>query len=306
MENFRGILALICAFVAAALVVTALWRLATHRSSAGRLQWLYAALFAIVSVVLWQRGANPGSPPVAQQPAVIPPATVPVQRPPIDTSSVDTSPGTSPLATRTSPQLTTSPAPESPPATVAQSPVRIASSEPAAPRTKPARKKPTARPHPAAPPVEDRIEHAITSAFDFVEIFFDRYAWTASESASESPISARAPAAPRRGVGPLAFPAVNFYSGSAELTGDSQTALKELAEELAARPQLGVLEIQARIDSVGPEAFNNILTQARASVVRDFLVSAGVPSERLVARGLGSDTEHCAKDGSPIEFVVRR
>ncbi|MBI5059181.1 OmpA family protein [candidate division KSB1 bacterium] len=319
MENFRGTLALVCAAVAAVLLLVALWQTASRRKSAGSLNWLYAALFALVSLVLWRRGVEPGSEGTTHQPLTEnPAASVPgtsqsqldsIQRGQAGSALPNPVSGMSPNGQR---QIDAPPHERSlTPPDRSRGNVSSAASDDLPPRKlATAESKPSKRPSAGrdvdAPPVEDRIESVIVSAFEFVEGFFDRYGWTASESA---PAQAARPVRARKAPGgeePLVFPAVVFYEGSAELTGDSQSALKLLANELAARPELGILEIQARIDSVGPEAFNYILTQARAAVVRDFLVDEGVPSGRLVARGLGSDAEACDKDSSPIEFVVRR
>jgi outer membrane protein OmpA-like peptidoglycan-associated protein len=97
---------------------------------------------------------------------------------------------------------------------------------------------------------------------------------------------------------------VTFEEQTAELSPESEAALKRLARDLMQRPGFN-LEIQARVDSVGPEAFNYMLTQARAIAVRDFLVVEGVPAERLIARGFGSEPIPEA-NGQMIAFVVRR
>ena len=84
----------------------------------------------------------------------------------------------------------------------------------------------------------------------------------------------------------------------------SAAGLKRLARDLMDRPGFN-LEIQARVDSAGPEAFNFMLTQARAAAVRDYLVEEGVSAERLIARGFGSEPIPQA-NGQLIAFVVRR
>jgi outer membrane protein OmpA-like peptidoglycan-associated protein len=77
-----------------------------------------------------------------------------------------------------------------------------------------------------------------------------------------------------------------------------------LAMDLQQCPDMRI-EIQARVESLGPEVYNYRLTQARASAVRDLLVVEGVPAERLIARGYG--TQPLSVSGtSPVAFVVRR
>jgi outer membrane protein OmpA-like peptidoglycan-associated protein len=151
--------------------------------------------------------------------------------------------------------------------------------------------------------VQDGIYHAVDGAFGWITRFFEKHGSTAR---SQNVVTRREPAR-ATGHKPLpAFPAVTFYTGTAELTGVSQAGLETLAAEFSAQPDLGVLEVQARVDSLGPEAFNYILTEARAAAVRDFLISAGVPAERIQARGVGSSVLDAPKENSDVQFVVRR
>lgn len=146
---------------------------------------------------------------------------------------------------------------------------------------------------------EERIARVVTRAFAAIENFFDKYA----SPAQKGNIPAGSRLAHARAVN-IQFPRVTFEEETADLTPESQLALRRLAKDLSQYPGVS-LEIQARVDSVGPEALNYMLTQARAAAVRDYLVVEGIPAERLIARGFG--TQPFPQDTSNlIAFVVRR
>jgi OOP family OmpA-OmpF porin len=89
---------------------------------------------------------------------------------------------------------------------------------------------------------------------------------------------------PRQGS--ITLEGVNFETGSARLTSDSQTALEAVSRELKTHPRLRI-ELQGHTDSTGSAAFNQRLSQQRADSVREYMLNAGVPSEQLVAKGYG-------------------
>ncbi len=78
---------------------------------------------------------------------------------------------------------------------------------------------------------------------------------------------------------------VLFASGKAELLPASRNRLEEVARALGKAESPIVIE--GHTDARGTEEFNEELSRQRAEAVRDFLVSRGVPSERIEARGLG-------------------
>jgi outer membrane protein OmpA-like peptidoglycan-associated protein len=83
---------------------------------------------------------------------------------------------------------------------------------------------------------------------------------------------------------------VNFRSGSAELTPDSEGKLMTFADALR-DPSLARrrFEIAGHTDASGSPERNQALSQARAEAVRRFLVAHGVQPARLEARGYGSE-----------------
>lgn len=79
---------------------------------------------------------------------------------------------------------------------------------------------------------------------------------------------------------------VNFLSGKAVLTADSSKVLDDVATELLSFPAVKV-EVQGHTDNIGADKINQNISQARAQAVVDYLVSKGVESSRLIAKGYG-------------------
>ena len=50
-----------------------------------------------------------------------------------------------------------------------------------------------------------------------------------------------------------------------------------------------VSEISGHTDNVGSDEVNDKLSQARADVVRNYLLTQGVPAERITAKGYGKN-----------------
>ena len=78
-----------------------------------------------------------------------------------------------------------------------------------------------------------------------------------------------------------------FDVNKADLKPRAKDLLGRAVTFLKKNPQYFV-EIQGHTDSTGPKAWNDTLSQMRADSVRDFLVSSGVPADRLTAKGYGS------------------
>lgn len=82
---------------------------------------------------------------------------------------------------------------------------------------------------------------------------------------------------------------VHFLFDSSEIQPDSQSILEEIGEALRAHPEITSVEIQGHTDDVGSPEHNVRLSEARANAVRDALVTLGIESNRLTARGYGKD-----------------
>jgi outer membrane protein OmpA-like peptidoglycan-associated protein len=87
--------------------------------------------------------------------------------------------------------------------------------------------------------------------------------------------------------GPLILRGVNFETSRSRLTQDSYAILDLVAESLLEYPDV-VIEVAGHTDATGSDAINNPLSLNRARAVMAYLARAGVPLERLEARGYGS------------------
>ena len=98
---------------------------------------------------------------------------------------------------------------------------------------------------------------------------------------------------------------VHFQTGSAELTPDSLAILDRVAEALKRVPEIR-LEVAGHTDNQGSAELNRRLSQRRAETVRDYLVSRGIPAERLTARGYGPDRPVASNDTAEGRAANRR
>ena len=89
-------------------------------------------------------------------------------------------------------------------------------------------------------------------------------------------------------AGPVYLQAANFELNEAQLSGDARSRLARLADSLAPHPGVR-FSVEGHTDSTGPLAFNRWLSQARADVVRNFLIVRGMEPGRLDAVGFGPD-----------------
>ncbi len=79
---------------------------------------------------------------------------------------------------------------------------------------------------------------------------------------------------------------VKFANGSAELIGESERILSDVANTLLRHPDL-VVELAGYTDNRGSIGYNVRLSQRRAEAVRDYLIDQGVPGANLKAKGYG-------------------
>jgi outer membrane protein OmpA-like peptidoglycan-associated protein len=84
----------------------------------------------------------------------------------------------------------------------------------------------------------------------------------------------------------LILEGVNFETGKADLTPESQAILDGVAESLVANEEVKV-QVGGHTDNTGSAALNKRLSAARANSVREYLISKGVAANRLTAAGFG-------------------
>lgn len=108
----------------------------------------------------------------------------------------------------------------------------------------------------------------------------------------------------------LRLEGVTFALDSAQLTPGARTTLDRVVRSLQGQPTQRV-EIAGHTDSTGSASYNQNLSQERAASVRSYLVSAGIESFRLVARGYGetqpvasNETDYGRARNRRVEFRV--
>jgi OOP family OmpA-OmpF porin len=79
---------------------------------------------------------------------------------------------------------------------------------------------------------------------------------------------------------------VNFEFNSANLTKESFPILLNALQILTDNPDMHI-EIRGYADNIGNENYNQILSERRAKVVKDYLVGNGISPERLSIKGYG-------------------
>jgi outer membrane protein OmpA-like peptidoglycan-associated protein/WD40 repeat protein len=77
-----------------------------------------------------------------------------------------------------------------------------------------------------------------------------------------------------------------FESAKAELLTTSKSELKRIAEMLNQHPDIS-LEIHGHTDSIGNDASNMLLSDNRATAVRNYLVERGIQTQRFTVKGFG-------------------
>jgi outer membrane protein OmpA-like peptidoglycan-associated protein len=80
---------------------------------------------------------------------------------------------------------------------------------------------------------------------------------------------------------------VLFASAKFELLSSAQETLSNVAAALAKGDPNRKIVVQGYTDSQGAEAYNMTLSQNRAETVRGFLISHGIPADRVSAQGFG-------------------
>jgi outer membrane protein OmpA-like peptidoglycan-associated protein len=82
---------------------------------------------------------------------------------------------------------------------------------------------------------------------------------------------------------------VQFEVDSAVLLPEGKAVLDEVAVILTEHPELAKVRIDGNADSTATQEYNQELSEQRADSVRDYLVTKGIATERLVTRGFGEN-----------------
>ncbi|HCW06687.1 MAG TPA: hypothetical protein DGG95_04895 [Cytophagales bacterium] len=101
-----------------------------------------------------------------------------------------------------------------------------------------------------------------------------------------------------------------FETGKATLSPQSNVELEKAVELLKTNPTM-VIEVGGHTDNVGDDVNNMKLSHDRAKSVREYLVKAGIASERVQAKGYGesnpvatNDTEEGRQANRRTEFII--
>ncbi|SFR84144.1 OmpA family protein [Sphingomonas jatrophae] len=116
-----------------------------------------------------------------------------------------------------------------------------------------------------------------------------------AKAASVRTATVAEPARMRRAAAPAAASSgldmrINFASGSADLTPQARAEAAQFAKAMA-MPQLAGRRfvVEGHTDSVGNRDYNLDLSKRRAASVVSYIVSLGVPADRVEAKGYGFD-----------------
>ena len=83
-----------------------------------------------------------------------------------------------------------------------------------------------------------------------------------------------------------AMQGIQFETGKAKIKPSSFALLNQIAVIFIDNPSY-IIEVQGHTDNVGKEDYNMKLSDKRANAVKDYLINAGVPAERMSANGYG-------------------
>jgi len=104
------------------------------------------------------------------------------------------------------------------------------------------------------------------------------------------------------------FNATKFEQGKTDLSDDAKEVLFKLVDVMKKSPEMK-LKVEGHTSSEGTAAVNQILSEARAKSVVDFLISRGIDADRLSYEGFGSSRPLNAEnpeaaENRRTEFIV--
>ena len=80
---------------------------------------------------------------------------------------------------------------------------------------------------------------------------------------------------------------INGRSRSETISPVSADLMKEIHDVISDHPEITKIEVQGHTDDSGRDDYNLTLSQERAEMVRKWLIDAGIPGDKLVAKGYG-------------------
>jgi OmpA-OmpF porin, OOP family len=96
-----------------------------------------------------------------------------------------------------------------------------------------------------------------------------------------------------------------FQFGKAALQPESYYELNRLASFFKENTKM-ITEIGGHTDNLGTDLINNKLSQERADVVRNYLLTQGVPAERITSKGYGKYDPKVSNDTPENQAINRR
>lgn len=99
---------------------------------------------------------------------------------------------------------------------------------------------------------------------------------------------------------------VLFPSGNDQLSPLARQSLDRVASVLTDQPAEKAITVEGYTDSRGADNFNQELSQRRAEAVRGYLVTRGVPTERIQAAGRGEASPIATNDTAEGRATNRR
>jgi outer membrane protein OmpA-like peptidoglycan-associated protein len=85
---------------------------------------------------------------------------------------------------------------------------------------------------------------------------------------------------------------IHFQFDKSDIKPASYPVIDEIVATIKGRSDVRGVRVEGHTDSVGSDAYNQALSERRAASVREYLVSHGIPSEKVTSAGMG--------EGSPI------
>jgi OOP family OmpA-OmpF porin len=97
----------------------------------------------------------------------------------------------------------------------------------------------------------------------------------------------------------------NFAFNSAELTSETRGILDEQVAILEKESDIKV-KIEGHTDNIGPEEYNQGLSERRAKAVEQYLISKGISADRLETMGYGQSNPVAPNDTEEGRAINRR